>query len=91
MQCPKCQTENREGVKFCEQCGAKMELECPHCGAKIPLGSKFCGECGQILEQPVEAEATVSSSKELPFSLILNNSGACKGGKLWLPKTIASK
>ncbi len=54
MKCPKCQLENREGVKFCEQCGAKMELECPNCGAKIPLGSKFCGKCGYNLSLPPE-------------------------------------
>ncbi|MBW1800091.1 MAG: AAA family ATPase, partial [Deltaproteobacteria bacterium] len=49
MQCPECHSENREGVKFCEECGAKMEMECPNCGSKIPLGKKFCGECGQKL------------------------------------------
>jgi len=54
VKCPKCQFENREGVKFCEQCGAKMELECPNCGAKIPLGSKFCGKCGYNLSLPPE-------------------------------------
>jgi len=54
MKCPKCQTENREGVKFCEQCGAKMELECPKCRGKIPLGTKFCGECGHNLTLPSE-------------------------------------
>ena len=54
MKCPKCQFENREGVRFCEQCGAKMELECPNCGAKIPLGSKFCGKCGHNLTLPSE-------------------------------------
>ena len=56
MKCPKCQFENREGVKFCEQCGAKMELACPNCGANIPLGKKFCGECGHdlaVAPQPV--------------------------------------
>jgi len=54
VKCPKCQFENREGVKFCEKCGAKMESECPNCGAKIPLGSKFCGECGHHLTIPSE-------------------------------------
>jgi len=54
MKCPKCQFENREGVRFCEQCGAKMESECPNCGATIPLGSKFCGECGHNLTLPSE-------------------------------------
>jgi hypothetical protein len=49
MKCPKCRLENREGVKFCEECGAKMELVCPGCGAKILSEKKFCGECGQAL------------------------------------------
>jgi len=62
VKCPKCQFENREGVKFCEQCGAKMELECPNCGAKIPLGSKFCGKCGYNLSLPPEP-----SPKELSY------------------------
>jgi class 3 adenylate cyclase/tetratricopeptide (TPR) repeat protein len=54
MKCPKCQFENREGVKFCEQCGAKFELECPACKANIPPGSKFCGECGYNLSKSTE-------------------------------------
>ena len=49
MKCPKCQSENREGVKFCEECGAKFEIECPECKSKIPVGKKFCGECGYNL------------------------------------------
>lgn len=52
MQCPKCQFENRNGVKFCEECGAKFEIECPACIANSPLGRKFCGECGHNLAVP---------------------------------------
>ena len=55
MECPDCQFENREGVKFCEECGAKFEFECPACKANIPLGSKFCGECGHKLIESSEA------------------------------------
>ena len=55
MKCPNCQAENREGIKFCEQCGAKLELECPNCKAKIPLDKKFCGDCGYNLSQPFAA------------------------------------
>jgi len=54
MKCPKCQFDNREGVKFCEKCGARMELVCPSCGAKIPLDRQFCGECGHNLSLPSE-------------------------------------
>jgi len=64
MKCPKCQTENREGVKFCEQCGAKMELSCPNCGANIPLGKKFCGECGHDLTLAAEPTAKPLSFEE---------------------------
>jgi hypothetical protein len=55
MKCPESQFENREGVKFCEECGSKLELICPECQAKIPLGRKFCGECGHRLEESKEA------------------------------------
>jgi class 3 adenylate cyclase/tetratricopeptide (TPR) repeat protein len=62
MECPKCQSENREGVKFCEECGAKMEFKCPSCSALIPMGKKFCGECGHSLTTPSEPV-----TKELSF------------------------
>jgi len=62
MICPKCHSENREGVKFCEECGAKMEIQCPSCSALIPMGKKFCGECGHNLTTPSEPIA-----KELSF------------------------
>jgi class 3 adenylate cyclase/tetratricopeptide (TPR) repeat protein len=63
MKCPKCQSENREGMKFCEQCGAKMELECPNCKAKIPPDKKFCGECGQELGEVTKGEEIVLESE----------------------------
>ncbi|HDZ26132.1 MAG TPA: adenylate/guanylate cyclase domain-containing protein, partial [Candidatus Aminicenantes bacterium] len=55
MKCPKCQFDNREGVKFCEKCGTSIELVCAKCGAKIPLDRQFCGECGHDLSRPEEA------------------------------------
>ncbi|MBS3759324.1 MAG: zinc-ribbon domain-containing protein, partial [Desulfobacterales bacterium] len=32
MQCSECQHDNREGAKFCKNCGAKLECLCPSCG-----------------------------------------------------------
>ncbi len=49
MRCPECRFENREDVRFCEECGAKLDMACPSCGAAIPSGRKFCGNCGQQL------------------------------------------
>ncbi|HEA65668.1 MAG TPA: zinc-ribbon domain-containing protein, partial [Desulfobacterales bacterium] len=59
MLCPKCRSDNREGVKFCEKCGTIMELVCAKCGAKIPLDKQFCGECGKRLAEYVETEKKV--------------------------------
>ncbi len=59
MQCPKCQFENVDGAKFCNECGCKLEISCPECKKSNPPGSKFCNECGQNLispQEPVEKE-----------------------------------
>ncbi len=51
--CPNCDTVNPEGVKFCQECGAKLNLstkvKCQGCGAEFPTGTRFCGECGSQL------------------------------------------
>ena len=56
MQCLQCQFENREDVRFCEKCGAKLELTCPSCGAFGPPDRNFCGECGASLSPVVTAQ-----------------------------------
>jgi class 3 adenylate cyclase/tetratricopeptide (TPR) repeat protein len=52
MQCPKCQFENPEGIKFCGECGAKLERICSSCSSPNPPQFKFCGECGDKLDVP---------------------------------------
>jgi DNA-directed RNA polymerase subunit RPC12/RpoP len=80
MKCPECQSENRETVKFCEDCGAKMEMDCPNCSAKIPLGKKFCGQCGNNLSALSE-----TTPKELSFDEKLDKI------QRYLPKGITEK
>ncbi|MEE9611959.1 MAG: adenylate/guanylate cyclase domain-containing protein, partial [Desulfatiglandales bacterium] len=55
MKCPKCQFDNPESMKFCGECGAKLENICPQCGFSNPSQFKFCGECGRDLVTPKEA------------------------------------
>ena len=54
MECPKCQFENPEGIKFCGGCGVKLEKTCPQCNSSNPPRFKFCGECGHNLTIPSE-------------------------------------
>ncbi|MBM4307744.1 MAG: zinc ribbon domain-containing protein, partial [Deltaproteobacteria bacterium] len=49
MKCQKCQFENSENLKFCGECGAKLEKICPHCNSSNSPQFKFCGECGHDL------------------------------------------
>src|ERR687883_1419029 len=54
--CPKCQTPNPAGAKFCSNCGANTQVQqaagvtCPNCQAQVPAGAKFCNSCGQSVE-----------------------------------------
>jgi len=48
-ECSNCGAQIAENVKFCTECGSKMEpegLKCPSCSVKLPEGTKFCMECG---------------------------------------------
>lgn len=52
--CPSCGKQNAAGVKFCSDCGVKMEatqVPCVKCGAKLREGAKFCSECGSTQEK----------------------------------------
>ena len=49
MKCPRCQFDNREEAKFCNECGHKLELACPECGKMNPPDSRFCSGCGHNL------------------------------------------
>jgi len=49
MICPRCNTENREGRRFCGECGLSFASTCPACGFLNEGGEKFCGGCGKSL------------------------------------------
>lgn len=52
--CPSCGKPNAAGVKFCSDCGSKMEVAkvpCVKCGAELREGAKFCSECGSSQEK----------------------------------------
>jgi len=47
--CPKCQTPNAQGSKFCSNCGEQLAApaaKCPKCGNDVEAGAKFCPNCG---------------------------------------------
>jgi class 3 adenylate cyclase/tetratricopeptide (TPR) repeat protein len=50
--CPRCRSENREGVRFCEECGSRLVVSCAHCGAELLADKRFCGSCGTAVGAP---------------------------------------
>jgi class 3 adenylate cyclase len=49
MRCPECQQDNREGAKFCDTCGTKLQARCPVCHTQLRPQARFCDECGHAL------------------------------------------
>ncbi|MBC7263277.1 MAG: zinc ribbon domain-containing protein [Chloroflexi bacterium] len=51
--CPACGTANRDGSRFCNECGGRLDqsigLLCPNCNASNPLGTLHCSQCGAPL------------------------------------------
>ena len=57
-ECTSCGASNREGLRFCTNCGASIAAGCPSCGAPHDPGQRFCGECGT----PLTAVETVTAA-----------------------------
>ena len=60
--CPACGHPNAQGMRFCSECGAKMEIPapqppppagvtCPACGKINAQGMRFCSECGVRVDE----------------------------------------
>jgi class 3 adenylate cyclase/tetratricopeptide (TPR) repeat protein len=83
MQCPRCRQENREGRRFCAQCGGSLAAVCPACGFTNEPGDQFCGGCGARLGAPPPAQATFTTPDAYtPKHLvekILTSKGAVEG------------
>ena len=80
MQCPRCQAENDDAARFCEDCGAKLEVRCPSCGAAVTPGKRFCRACGAAL--PGEPARVAPPQAYIPKHLaerILTSKAALEG------------
>lgn len=55
MQCSVCQTINREGARFCKECGTFLAPLCPQCRRELPDHANFCDACGFALTEPTRA------------------------------------
>src|SRR5215469_4054790 len=67
MICANCKTENPDGLKFCNECGAAFERPCASCGFENVPTAKFCGQCGARIN--AESAPSAKKSGEVPIRL----------------------
>jgi class 3 adenylate cyclase len=72
MKCPKCQSQNPEGKKFCGKCGASLSSTCPHCSAVVPPEDS-CGECGQSLSAAPPGPASSPDSERKQATVLFSD------------------
>jgi hypothetical protein len=68
MECPRCAVQNREGRRFCAECGAPLALPCPSCGFSNEPGENFCGGCAASLtavSRPLEPKVLAPTRAQL--------------------------
>ncbi len=71
VKCPKCEHDNSPSARFCNGCGAPLELRCAACDHANPPGSRFCNGCGQTLASaPATAPRYVSPQSYTPKHLV---------------------
>jgi NADH pyrophosphatase NudC (nudix superfamily) len=62
IMCTACGTPNKKELKFCGNCGNKLEMPkaiCPSCGFENAAGTRFCGSCGARLQAEAENKPSV--------------------------------
>jgi class 3 adenylate cyclase/tetratricopeptide (TPR) repeat protein len=82
MKCARCQSENRIGAKFCEQCGIAIPRACSNCGSELSATAKFCANCGKpaaLTESVPDPRAPHIYTPKHLADKILNNRSALEG------------
>lgn len=57
--CPKCQTANGVGTRFCKGCGQSLGRDCPNCGKLTETAAPFCSSCGVNMAEAERTKAAV--------------------------------
>jgi class 3 adenylate cyclase/tetratricopeptide (TPR) repeat protein len=82
IECPQCRHANPAGVRFCGECGGRLELACPACQTANPPGNRFCHNCGSALGAPAAPSPFAAPRAYTPRHLadkILTSRSALEG------------
>ena len=60
MRCSACGFDNRDGAKFCIECGVRFPSRCARCGFENTPTAKFCSECGAPLQSDTSSPGSAA-------------------------------
>ncbi|MDZ4720906.1 MAG: zinc ribbon domain-containing protein [Roseiflexaceae bacterium] len=67
--CPKCQTANMIGTRFCRGCGQQVGCDCPSCNALMEAAAPFCSHCGANFSAALAAQQQRKEEADLARSV----------------------
>jgi class 3 adenylate cyclase/tetratricopeptide (TPR) repeat protein len=65
MNCANCGSDNPDGLKFCNYCGAPFSEHCSQCGFDNVPSARFCGQCGTPLNAGNVSKAAVPAGRNV--------------------------
>jgi Double zinc ribbon len=88
MKCPRCQQENAQGARFCENRATPLAQTCSNCGTSLSAAAKFCHACAHPATAVVSAPSRSPdsyTSKHLGERILPSNAVLEEERKLGLP------
>ncbi len=64
MKCPRCEHQNPQGARFCEECATPLARMCSKCGTPLSATAKFCHACAH----PVAVTADTSQRSPASYT-----------------------
>lgn len=76
MKCQKCGSELRDGAKFCDNCGAAVQLkkQCPKCRKIVDSNAIYCPFCNSSILTPKSDVPVDTKEKKTLLQIIKENS-----------------
>ncbi len=70
LRCHRCDTDNRDGRRFCAACGGPLARACPACSFSNVADEQFCGGCGRALTEAAPAKGARPREGYTPKHLV---------------------
>ena len=79
MKCPRCQHDNPQGARFCEECATPLARTCSNCGTALSATAKFCHACARPVAAVTPSRSPDSYTPKHLAEKILTSKAALEG------------